>query len=301
MVRWLALLILPALLALCGCDRSVPIRPGDGAATIQTTNQRVYQVKGIVLAVKPNQKSVEIKHEAVPGYMPAMTMPFDVKDTNELAGLQPGDPVSFRLIDSGTEGWIDQIRKLSIPATNSIPTTAPFRRVLEVEPLSVGDPLPDYHFTNQFGQPLSTAQFKGQALAVTFLFTRCPFPNFCPLMANHFAEAQQKLLTMPNSPTNWQFLTVSFDPEFDKPAILKAYAERYKYNPAHWSFATGALIDITALAEQVGLTFWHDETGSISHNLRTVVVDGSGRLRKIFPGNQWNSDELIEELMKAAK
>ena len=301
MFRLSALLILAALLALCGCDRSAETRPRDGAVAPHTTNQRVFEVKGIVLAVKPNQKSVEIKHDAVPDYMPAMTMPFDVKDTNELAGLQPGDAVSFRLIDTGTEGWIDQIRKLAIPATNSIPTAAPFRRVREVEPLSVGDPLPDYHLTNQLGQPLSTAQFKGQALAITFLFTRCPFPNFCPLMANHFAEAQQKLLAMPNAPTNWQLLTVSFDPEFDKPAILKAYAARYKYDPAHWSFATGDLIDITALAEQVGLTFWHDETGSISHNLRTVVVDASGRLRKIFTGNQWNSDELIEEMVRAVK
>src|SRR5438552_15018434 len=300
MFRWFVFL-LAGFLGVSGCGRAPEAPLQREAVTPPNTHQKVFQVKGVVIAVKPREKSIEIKHEEIPGYMPAMTMPFDVRDTNELAGLQPGDAVSFRLIDAGTEGWIDQIRKLAIPATNSIPTAAPFRRVREVEPLSVGDPLPDYHLTNQLGQPLSTAQFKGQALAITFLFTRCPFPNFCPLMANHFAAAQQKLLAMPNAPTNWQLLTVSFDPEFDKPAILKAYAARYKYDPAHWSFATGDLIDITALAEQVGLTFWHDETGSISHKLRAVVVDAGGRLQKVFVGNQWTSDELVEEMVKAAR
>jgi len=289
------------LLGMTGCQRSPEARAHGAGSTSPSTNQRVFQVKGVVIAAKPEEKSVEIKHEEIPGYMPAMTMPFDVKDTNELAGLGPADAISFRMIVTDTEGWIEQIRKTAAPATNSPLTTSPLRLVRDVEPLGVGDPLPEYHFTNQFGQAFSTAQFKGGALAITFLFTRCPFPNFCPLMASHFTEAQQKLLALSDAPTNWHLLTVSFDPDFDKPAILKNYAERYKYDPAHWSFATGALIDVTALAEQVGLTFWRDETGSISHNLRAVVVDAGGRLQKVFVGNQWTSDELVEEMVKAAR
>ena len=300
MIRWLPCLIFASLIGLSGCGRSPDPPERRAGSNAVSTNQRVYQAKGVVIAVKPREKSVEIKHEEIPNFMPAMTMPFDVKDTNELAGLAPGDSVSFRMIVTDTEGWIDQIKKTAAPVTNSPPTTGPFRLVREVEPLGVGDALPEYHFTNQFAQPLSTTQFKGGPLAITFLFTRCPFPTFCPLMANHFSDAQQKLLALANAPTNWHLLTVSFDPDFDKPAILKNYAERYKYDPAHWSFATGALIDITALAEQVGLTFWHDDTGSISHNLRTVVVDASGRLQKILVGNQWTSDELVTEMVKAA-
>ena len=299
MLRWSLFLLVAGLLALSGCGRA-PQAPSQGeSVTPPSAHQKIFEVKGVVIGVKPGEKSIEIKHEEIPGYMPAMTMPFDVRNTNELSGLQPGDSVSFRMLVTDTEGWIDQIHKLAAPVTKLTSTSGPLRLVREVEPLSVGDPLPDYHFTNQFGQPISTAQFKGDALAITFLFTRCPFPNFCPLMANHFAEAQQKLLTLPNAPTNWQLLTISFDPDFDKPAILKAYGERYKYDPAHSSFATGALIDITALAEQVGLTFWHDETGNISHNLRTVVVDASGRVRKTFSGNQWSSSELVQEMLNA--
>jgi protein SCO1/2 len=299
MFRWFTFLLLTSLLGVSGCGRAPEGASQGKAVTPPKVHQKIFEVKGVVIAVKPKEKAIEIKHEEIPGYMPAMTMPFDVRNTNELAGIQPGDSVSFRMLVTDTEGWIDQIRKLAVPVTNLTANSSPLRLVREVEPLSVGDPLPDYHLTNQFGQAISTAQFKGDALAVTFLFTRCPFPNFCPLMANHFSEVQQKLLSLPNAPTNWHLLTISFDPDFDQPAILKAYAERYKYDPAHSTFATGALIDITALAEQVGLIFSRDQTGNITHNLRTVVVDVSGRIRKIFSGNQWTTTELVQEMLNA--
>jgi protein SCO1 len=294
MLRSLLILALTAALFAAGCRKA-----SESRNSVSDTNRQVFQVKGVVLAVNPADKSVRIKHEEVPGYMPAMTMPFDVKDTNELAGIEPGDPVSFRLLVTDTEGWIDRIRTLG-PKTNDLPTTGQFRLVREVEPLSPGDVLPEYQFTNQLGQAFSTGQFKGQALAIEFLFTRCPFPTFCPFMANNFEQTQKRLLTLTNGPANWQLLTISFDPQFDTPAVLKAYAETHHYDPAHWTFATGALIDITAIGEQFGLNFWRDETGGISHNLRAAVIDTSGRVRKIFTGNQWTPDELAAELVKAA-
>ncbi len=269
-------------------------------AAAASTNQQIYQVKGTVIEVLPKEKTVRIKHEEIPGYMPAMTMPFDVKDTNELAGLEAGDSVSFRMIVTPAEGWIDHLRKLGVVQRNNLPTTGPFRFVRDVEPLNIGDLLPAYTFTNQFGRAVRTTQFKGQALAITFLFTRCPFPNFCPRMANNFEEAQAQLLALSSGPTNWHLLTISFDPEHDTPAVLKAYAERHHCDPARWDFLTGDLVDITAVTEQFGLAFWHDETGSISHNLRTVVVDARGRVQKVFTGNEWTSAELVAEVLKAA-
>jgi len=305
MVRFISGL-LGALLLTVSCERAPEQSATAPPAGPAAFTQQVFQVNGVVQAVKPREKSVEIRHEAIPDYMPAMTMPFDVKDTNELAGLEPGEPVSFRLTVTATEGWIDQIRKRELPpgaggvTTNGPPTTGTFRLVREVQRLEPGELLPEYHLVNQFSRPFSTAEFKGQALAITFLFTRCPYPNFCPRMANNFAAAQQKLLRKPDAPTNWHLLTISFDPEFDKPAVLKAYAEGFKYEPAHWTFATGQLIDVTALGEQFGLAFWHDENGGLSHNLRTTVVDAKGRVQRVFEGNEWTSDELVDELLKAA-
>jgi protein SCO1/2 len=270
------------------------------APTPTNTNQEIHPAKGVVIEVLPAEKQVRIKHDAIPGYMSAMTMPFDVKDTNELTGLQPGDPVSFRVVVANNFGWIDQIRKIG--AQSNVPlTTGAFRLVRDVEPLNEGDLLPDYHFTNQLGQAVSTAQFKGQALAITFLFTRCPFPQYCPLLANNFAATQKKLLTMPNAPTNWHLLTISFDPEFDTPEILQRYAEAHDADPSRWTFATGALIDVTAIGQQFGLAFWKEQGGIISHNLRVVVIDPAGRVQKIFTGNDWQSEDLVAEMVKATK
>jgi len=265
------------------------------------TNTQIFQVKGRVVELLPAKKTIRIQHEEIPGYMEAMTMPFEVKDTNELAGVSAGDIVTFRMWVAPNDGWIDQIKKLDRPKpVNTLPPNAPVRMVRDVEPLNPGDMLPDYHFTNQLGQAVSLSQFRGQALAITFIFTRCMFPTFCPLMSNNFRGVQDAVLKNPNAPTNWHLLTLTFDPEFDTPDKLKNYATTYGSSSAHWSFLTGPLIEVTALGEQFGLTFWRDPQTGISHNLRTAVVDAHGRVQKVFTDNKWTPDELTAELMKAA-
>lgn len=299
-VRAVRLLSLALALAACSCGRqgSTPFTaPGTNApgATFRT-----FEVRGVVLELRPEEKTVRIRHEAIPGYMAAMTMPFEVRDTNELAGLEVGDTVVFRLNVTDTEGWIDRVRKLDAPRANLLPTRGPFRFVRDVEPLAPGDPLPRYVFTNQFGRAFSTEDFKGRALAITFIFTRCPFPTFCPRMSDNFAEAQRRLLAR-SSPTNWHLLTISFDPDFDTPEVLRRYAEARGADPAHWTFATGDLVDITAIGEQFGLEFWRDPaTGGINHNLRTAVVDVRGRVQVIWPENKWTAEQLVQQLVKAA-
>src|SRR6267378_4321680 len=132
MVRWLSVLLVAGLLGVSGCGRA-PQAPLKGeAVTPPNTHQKIFEVKGVVISVKPKEKSIEIKHEEIPGYMPAMTMPFDVKDTKELAGLAEGDSISFRMLVTDTEGWIDQIRKIAASATNSSPTNGTFRLAREV-------------------------------------------------------------------------------------------------------------------------------------------------------------------------
>lgn len=267
-----------------------------------STNQQIFQVKGVVKELKPDGKTVVIKHEAVPHYMEAMTMPFEVRDTNELRGLQSGDTVSFNMIVTDTDAWIDHVTKMNVPRIAELPSRPTFRQVRDVDPLQVGDLLPEYHFTNELSQAINTKDFKGQAFAFTFFFTRCPYPTFCPLMSSNFEAAEKKLRAMANAPTNWHLFSISFDTEVDSPTMLKAYAERYNYDPNHWNFLTGDLVDITAIGDQVGEYFGHDETGGgITHNLRTVVIDTRGRVQKIIPDNKWTSDELVDELIKAAQ
>ena len=302
--RWLCIAAAGVLVFAVSCTKETDTNTTTASSSVTTdTNTQIFLVKGVVVALDPDGKTVKIKHEEIPGYMGAMTMPFEARPTNELSGLAAGDTVSFRMSVTDTDGWIDQIKKLeSAQVTNTLPTTGPFRAVRDVEPLNVGDLMPDYHFTNQLGQAVSLSQFRGQAVAITFIFTRCPFPTFCPLMSRNFEEVQKKLLAQPNAPTNWHLLTISFDPEYDTPPRLKGYAKQYNADPQHWSFLTGALIDITAIAEQCGLTFWREGDGvNISHNLRTAVVDAHGRVQKILPENKWTSEELAAEILKAAQ
>jgi protein SCO1/2 len=315
-IRHSSFFIFPLFLLSACSDKPSPT---PASANPSATNVQTFQVKGVIKGLHTDNKTVDIRHEAITNFMPAMTMPFDVKDPKELTGLKTNDPVTFRLSVTDTESWIDQIRKLdalsllssspssstlsptSSPSLTDLPATNGFRFVRDAEPLQIGDPLPEYHFTNQFGQAVSTSQFKGQAFAISFIFTRCPLPNFCPRMSSNFEEAQTKLLADKAGPTNWHLITISFDPEFDTPAILKAYADRFHADPAHWTFLTGALADVTAISEQFGQTFYKDETGAINHNLRTVVVTSSGRIHQIITGNKYTSDELAASLLQAAK
>jgi protein SCO1/2 len=281
------LVLLVALLAgaVCGCRQ-----------------REIYHVKGLIEEVKVERQHVRIQHEEIPNYMAAMSMIFDVRDTNELTGLTPGDYVSFRLIVLKDDAWIDRVRKLSNAPPAALKTRPLYREVRAVEPLKVGDLVPDYRFTNQLGQPVLFSRFKGQVLGVTFIFTRCPLPTFCPRMSGNFADVSKALQALPNAPTNWHLLSISIDPEFDTPRVMTAYAKQFKAEPARWSFLSGTLVDTTALGEQVGLEFWRpepSEEANISHNVRTLVIDPQGRLHKVIEGNEWKPGELVEEMVKA--
>lgn len=301
-------LTMVALIGLSACKpadktpAAEPVKPT--AAAPASTNLQIFQVTGVVQRLETNGTTVVIKHEEIPDYMPKMTMPFEVKDTNELRDVFPGDHVSFRMLVTEDDGWIDQVTVyLRTNAPTGVPAYEFTRQVRMVEPLEVGDMLPDYPMTNELGQAISLGQFKGQALAFTFIFTRCPFPNFCPRMANNFSDTYKQLKADANAPTNWHLLSISFDVAFDTPKTLKSYAQRYKYDPEKWNYATGALIEIDALTEQFGLVFSRDQENMINfnHNLRTVVVDTTGKIHKILIGNEWKPEELTEAIKAAAQ
>jgi protein SCO1/2 len=289
--RLFGLICLATLLTACNQKNSTP------APAVQ-----VFDAKGVVKELEADGKTAVIRHEAIPGYMQAMTMPFEVKDTNLLRGLKAGDAISFKLAVTPTEGWISALTKLDSPA--SPPAPSPPQPVTNasraLEPLEPGDRLPDYHFTNELEEAVSLSQFKGQVLAFTFFFTSCPFPEFCPRMTSNFARAEKQLLTMTNAPAKWHLLSISFDPTHDTPQRLATYALGADYDKSHWSFLTGDENQIGGLAEQIGENYWH-EGGSIGHNLRTVVVDPSGHIRKIIGGSKWTVSELVEDIVEAGR
>lgn len=284
---------------------SLATTPGEGAEVPPPTPptsvaKRVFEVKGVIRRLVPEGRVAVIKHETIPGYMEAMTMPFQAKDAAELKGLGVGDKVAFRLTVTEDDGWIDHIRVLEKgqPAEPK-PVIPNIRIVRDVEELEVGDPMPDYTFTNELRRATSLRQYRGQVVALTFIYTRCPYPTFCPRQGRQFAETMRRLKErLPVPPKRWHLLSLSFDPGYDTPSVLQHYARQFDYDPACWNFLTGAMIDIDAITEQFGMFFARDGEG-FSHNVRTVVIDPQGIIRKIFVGNRWTTDELVAAMLSA--
>lgn len=297
-----------ALAALSCSQQSAPSNPPVPASTNSAphaatgTNPTIYQVKGVIKELFPERKKVLIDHEDIPGYMEAMTMMLDVREDKELQGLQAGDSITFRMLVTEDDGWIDQLKKVDGPRTPLPSKPSGFRPVREVEPLAVGDKIPDYTFTNTLGRIVRLSDFKGQALGFTFIFTRCPFPTFCPRLSSNFEAAQEKLKAMSGGPTNWHLLSITIDPDYDTPERLKEYSAKYKVDLQHWNHVTAPLIDITAIGEQFGLQFWRANPAEpINHNVRTVVIDANGVVQWTTPETDFKVDSFVEQMVKAAR
>jgi protein SCO1/2 len=161
--------------------------------------------------------------------------------------------------------------------------------------------MPDVSLVDQDGRPLRLADLRGKALAVTFVYTRCPLPDFCPLMMRNFAAAQAMLAKDPALAARAHLLTVSFDTKHDTPDVLRAFGAPFQKTATpftHWTLATGKEDAIRALGGALELDYL-EETRSFTHNLRTAVVDPRGRLRRLFRGNDWKPEELVAELKAA--
>ena len=245
------------------------------------------------MELRPDGRSMVIRHEAISNYMAAMTMPFKAKAPEELAGLHRGDEISFQLHVTESESWVDGIVKIG---TVSLPPISTPAKPPAVRP---DHPLLAYKFTNELGQAVSLNQFRGQALAITFFYTRCPIPDYCPRLSKNFQAAQQKLESLPGAPTNWHLISVSFDTEFDSPPMLKAYGNSYQYDPKHWSFLTGPADKIGELAREAGVSYQPD-AGTFNHDFRTLIIDAAGHLQMVFPTSGDLSDQIVAEILKAA-
>ncbi len=260
-----------------GCERPAPKAANPASQT--------YSVTGVVQEVNHADKTLLIAHQAVPQYMPAMTMPFQVRDTNLLKGVRASDQIIFQLHVTGSDAWIDRFTHI----TNAVTASAPSK------PETID---PQYTFTNEFGKSVNIADFTGQALAMTFFFTRCPIPNACPRLSQNFAEASQKLLAIPSAPTNWHFLSISIDPAFDTPEVLKAYAAKYNYDSNHWTFLTGSTNNLTNLTAIFGFDFKPD-SGIFTHGFRTIIVNPSNQVQQIYPIGGNLSESIVKDILKA--
>jgi protein SCO1/2 len=316
MVRALPLWITAAWIGLlAGC--SPKTESGSASSTANSSAPAEgsitnYASRGVVQAVHPEKKSVVIKHEEIPGYMPAMTMPFQVRDTNELKGLSVGGRVEFRLRVTEKDGWIDQLKPVTPPAepaaatvdptsTGANPNDTAIRILPNVPALKAGDAMVNYGFTNQLGNRFNLESFRGNAYAFTFIFTRCPFPTFCPRITDHFTQVQKLMTDTAGAPTNWRLVSISIDPEYDTEAVLKGYGNRAQADPARWWLARADYDTLDRITGHFGQYYGRGvSVAAQNHNLRTVVIDAGGRVHEIFMGNEWTPAELVKSLTDAA-
>lgn len=296
-LTFLILTLVVSVVAVACRERSVP-KP---SATATTTNVQTYPVRGVVRELKPDGRTAIIRHEEITNYMEAMTMPFRVRDTNELAGLRVGDVIDFRLKVTDDASWIDRVvRAGRLPSTNAplVEVPADAGSTSLPKEFRLAD-IPDFALTNEFGQSLSLHGFNGRAVALTFFFTRCPIPEYCPRLTKNFQGAIEKLKNLPGGPTNFHFLSISFD-AVDTPAVLRGYGRQYRYDSNHWSFVTGNIEQIRELAAGFGVPITPDGA-NFNHGFRTAIFDTAGRLQTMWPVGGDMTDTIVTEIVTAAK
>ena len=263
--------------------------------SIACSRAREYDLQGQVVAIDPGRQEITIKHGDIKGFMPGMTMPFHVKDAALLDCCEPGDLVKARLVVESATGYLSAIERTGhAPLAGA--AAAP-----RVDILNPGEPVPEIQLTDETGRARRLSGFRGKVLAVTFTYTRCPLPDFCPRMDQHFKQVQSSVLADAGLRDRVMLLSITFDPAFDTPAILQAHARHAGADPRVWQFATGEEHDIDAFAARFGISIIREPSNpaDITHNLRTAVIDSGGRLHTILNGTDWAPAELIDALRQA--
>ena len=267
------------------------------------SNERTYRLQGQVLSVEPARKTARIKHEAIRGLMPAMTMPYDVRDGKLLEGLAPGDLINATLVIEQNGAYLSTLEKVGSAPLEAPPAAAAASSGAAL--LKPGEPVPDAQLVDQDGRRRDFTSFAGRTTVVTFMYTRCPMPTFCPFLDRSFAAIQERLQTDPSLSAlkeHVQLVSISFDPLFDTPAVLKAHAEKLDADPRMWTFLTGDRDEVDAFAARFGVTVARSTTDplDITHNLRTALVDADGKLAAAYTGNEWTPEELLADLTPIA-
>jgi protein SCO1/2 len=267
---------------------------GVGACS-RAPEARQYEVRGQILSLDTGRREVLVDHEDIPGFMPAMTMPYRVSDVALLEGKQPGDLITATLVVEEVDAYLS-----SMTTTGHAPIKNPGAgpAITDADLLKPGDAVPDAALIDEQGAARPLSSLRGHRAAITFIYTRCPLPDFCPLMDRHFARIQEAIRTSPDL-ADVRLVSITLDPEFDTPPVLQKHAQAVGAAPGTWTFLTGSRGELLALAKRFGVTTEPGESDAVVvHNLRTAVIDAEGRVVSVTSGNMWTPAELVADLKK---
>jgi protein SCO1/2 len=298
--RVLALVLLSFSVFATGCRKAAPVVPGA---------QKSFPVKGRIVATDPATGQITLDHEAIPGYMEAMTMPYKLAQPDTIGEFHPGDRIIARLVLDATRG--DDPSGYRRPRLEQLVITSQarpdYKPAVDYHVPTAGDAVPDFALLNQSGKTIHLSQFKGKVVAITFIYTRCPLADYCPRMSRNFAELDQALAADPVLYKGSHLLSISFDPTYDTPAVLRSYGGAYtgKYTKEqfqHWDFAAPPVKELQAITTffNVGITPG-DTPVTLQHSLSTLIIGKDGKVASWYPTNDWKSEALLKEIKAQAE
>jgi protein SCO1/2 len=286
---------------LAGCKQSSSTAPG--ASSTAPGELKTFPIRGKIVSVDAEKGMVVLDHEAVLGFMDAMTMPYKLKDASVASELHPGDRITAKLLvrkvgDDFQDPMLDEIVVTAQARPDYKPT-------VQYHVPTAGDAVPDFKLTNQSGRTIHLAQFKGRVLLLTFVYTRCPLPDFCIRMSQNFAQIDKALEADPALYAGTHLLSISFDPKYDTPAVLMSYGESYigtgaKRAFAHWDFAVPPAGELDALTQFFDVGITPGEGGTLTHSLSTALIGKDGKVRAWYPTNEWTPAEVLAAMKSAA-
>jgi protein SCO1/2 len=293
-VKWAGLLLAIAML-LAG---AVACRKSE---TAEAEKAKRYTLKGVIREVNGAKSEITVEHESIPDFMQGMTMAFPVRDDPQVTRLlRPGDKIEATLVVEKERYWLEKILTRGFVGTPLPPAVSPSpgsRGVVTPVPnrgVQPGDPVPDFTLTDQAGARVRLSQFRGEPVAVTFLYTRCPIATACPMTTAKFS----KLDAMLDQKHFGHLLTITVDPEHDTPAVLSEYAGTVGAKPKRWQFLTGDPAAVAEVASSFGVMYY-PEKGQVIHSQAVAVVDPKGRLATIYHGENWEPEHILRDLEKA--
>ena len=265
------------------------------ATTCRRSNEKRYDFKGKVINVEREKHLVTVTHEDIKGYMPGMTMPFAVKNEADLQILAPDDEITATLVVDGKHSWLED---LIITRQSAIAPAMPGAQMAKE-----GDEVPNFTLLNQDNREIHIKDYRGKTLLLTFIYTRCPLPEYCNLMSTNFAEVDRQLQKEPDVYSRTHLLSITIDPDYDTPKVLRSYGaahtERYQNETfEHWDFASGTKDQIKGVAQFFGLRYFQG-SDQIVHGLRTVIISPEGKVVKVYRDNQWKPEDVVGEMKRA--
>jgi len=289
----LAILLAVAGAALAGCSKTAQPQ-----ATEQPPNVKVYHLVGKIISIDPSQNTMMVDGQEIKGFMAAMVMPYSVHTASQLTGLEPGDEITADVdVDQkDMSAYLDHI--VVTKKASGKPTS-------QLHIPQEGDQVPDFVVVDQNNQRVHLKSFRGHVLLVTFIYTRCPFANYCPLVSHDFAEIYAQTKKDPRLARSVRLLTVSFDPQHDTPAVLRRYADSFRSVTGgtpfdRWEFAAAPANELPQMANFFGLTF-SDNGGTIVHSMSTTVIAPDGTVFKWYDGNDWQPSQLVADASQVLK